>query len=97
MTSPSSEDNELVVPESFREHVILLLGERRAELVLNLAAWMVEENPEDLLPVTGDPTLRRYSFSLPWTPGDEPPWVIEFEKIDNGGKRFSPTRIYPDE
>lgn len=97
MTSPGSEDNELVIPESFREHVIVLLGERRAKLVLGLAEWMVVENPEGLLPVTGDATLKRYSFSLPWASGDETPWIIELEKNDQSGKRFIPTRIYRDE
>ncbi len=97
MTSRSSEDNELVIPPSFREHVISLLGERRAWLVLGLAEWMVVENPEGLLPVTGDSTLRRYSFSVPSTSGDPTPWVIELERNDETGMRFTPTRIYPDE
>jgi|AP95_1055475.scaffolds.fasta_scaffold73231_2 hypothetical protein len=48
MTGFSSGDNELVIPPAFRQQVTSALGERRAEIVLGLAEWMVTEHPGGL-------------------------------------------------
>lgn len=94
MAETDSNDNELVVPPAFKDHVERTFGKNRATIVVGMVHWVVTHDPEQLSPLGADSQLWEWTFWVPAGSGEPVAWILELEMNDERLMRFIPTRVF---